>query len=239
MARKRNRVRIRRKRLGGKATVVSPRPGAIAGVLGMGMLEVEERQGRIQLVAIGGEPTRHVAQARPMRANEGVALHGLGEAGRISLLERPFPAALGIELDQLAGAFGGIGIILFLPVGHIVVAILQQLRHRAPFRRLVLREHLEPGVRDELKLRNESMIGHVARHKHGVHTLRPIPFKRLDEDRLRTFVTDVYVAHHGNLEARRTAHRSCRRREHPPRTGRRHRHRSNEKMLSGNVHAGL
>ena len=160
----------------------------------------------------------------------------LGEDRRIGFLERLLPALLRVELDHLGGTFLRRLEFLFLPVGHVVVAVFEELRHRTPVRRLVLGKHLEPGVRHELELEHEAVVGHVARHQDGVHALRAVPFKRLDEDLLRGLVAHVDVAQHAHLHARRAAHRAGRRREHAPRTCRRHRHRTYEKPLTGNVH---
>lgn len=95
-----------------------PGVGAVAGVLRMGVLDVEEGLFRIERVAVGGEPVGDAREGAPavsgrvvgrpgvpVRADEAVAPHGLLEEGRILLAERPAPPAAHVKADGMAEQF--------------------------------------------------------------------------------------------------------------------------------------
>ena len=95
----------------------------------------------------------------------------------------------------------------------------------ATVRRLVVGEHLEPGVCNELELVHEPLVGYVANDHHGVRLLVSEPLKRVDECRRVVILcealasrpkTHMNIAHytkrHIGLAARK---RACVRAEYP------------------------
>ena len=93
----------------------------------------------------------------------------------------------------------------------VVVAVDEQLLDLPSVRRLVVREHRIPRLRDGLQLLGHAGVRHVADHHHRVDTLVAEPFEGVAEREVvppgrhllvRADLRDVDVAHHAKREVR-------------------------------------
>ena len=208
----------------GASVVVAPGPAAVARVLRVRVLEVEEGLLRVEELRVRGEELLHSGDAglllalalvgRPVSADERVAVDLPVHDGRERLVEDPLPVRLLVGAQDVLGALRLVrpellGVAAVAEALVVVVAVDEEALHVATVRRLVVREHLEPGVRHVLELVDEPLVGDVAHDHHGVHALRAEPFERVDEGGgvvalveavARGGEAHVDVAHHAERE---------------------------------------
>ena len=222
-------IRKLRQRAPDGSVIAPPSPRAMARILRVRMLDVEEgrvspKLGRV-LFHVGFDGG-YAFPSVPVRTDERVALDGLLPDGRIRFLEHAFPCG---------GAVGGDGVFRFRIFGppDIMVAVDEQLLDRLSAQPLAVRERLLPRIGHMLQLRDEPLVGHVARDHHAIDALVAKPRERLEKcfRSIRTRrLAHMHVAHHAESQARhrimrrhvqRDWLRQAVRREHPPRL---HRH---------------
>ena len=160
------------------------------------MLEVEEGLLRIKQLLVQGEEVLHAADAGlllafalvggPVRADEGVAVDVPAHHRRVFLVEYLLPVRLLVGAQDVLGAFRIVGPYLLRVAAvvealEVVVAVHEEPLNVAAVGCLVVREHLEPGVRHELQLVDESLVGDVAHYHHGVDALGAEPLEGVDQ----------------------------------------------------------
>ena len=200
MTREGNRIGVLAQYLCHIAVIPAPSPGAVASVLGMRMLDIEER---LLLAQLGGTFGQEVSQAgnvvvMPVCTDEAVSVDLLHPYGRVFLLEASLPRALQIVADTVL--LDIVGTILAdgsAPIGSlcIVVAVYEQLLCIFPVKPLVVGEHLIPSIGHHLQLGFQSLVGHIACYYHSVHPLASEVFQSMYEDIGRLAPTQVDVAY--------------------------------------------
>ena len=206
VAREGHRVRIGREDLRDEAGVVPPRPRAVARVLRVRVLEVEERPLRIERLPVRVQETLELDAERaaavlrlhplpvvPVLAEERVALDHLAVEARVVLVEDLLPPSGQVAAQHVVAAPGAElallrllrmalrGVVAVEVAVVVVVAVDEELLDLPAVGGLVVREDRIPGLRDGLQLLDHAVVGHVAHHHHRVHALVAEPFKGMPE----------------------------------------------------------
>ena len=194
-----------------RSIVATPSPRAVAGVLGVRVLNIEEG------LAVGSQfgimlfeevrEAGNVVLVLPMCTDEVVALDGLHPDGLIVFLEASLPCGRGLPSDALClcrlsthaadGSAPGVAL-------HVVVAIDEELNRLLAVESFVVRKDLEPSICHDLQLRQESLIGHVAGDDDTIHLQTAEILEGVDECRGCVGSTEMDVADDADYEVRLT-----------------------------------
>ena len=158
----------------------------------------------------------------PVAEDERVALDRPRADRLVALVEEAPPELVAVEEEALR-----FGLLARLELGagvgeavHVVVAGEEEARHRAAVRAPVAGEHLEPGGRDGLELRQLVPGGEVAGDEHGVHLapvevaqglLEPVGVRKRRDVDVRKY-PDAQIGRGGALRERRPGRAERRRR---------------------------
>ena len=189
------------------AVPLVPGPGAVAGVLRVGVLREEERTARRELRAVGGEKHPEVllpVPFRPVRPDERIALHRLDEERTPLLAEKLPPVLLHVAVEPV-GISRVVQFALLLRL--VVVDLLVVAGHKHLLRRVgVFPEYVVPGGGYHPHLRHGAAVRKVARDQHGVDALLPEEPQNVAEHVYRAlalvllWLTQVDVAQYADLE---------------------------------------
>ena len=205
-----NSIRKRRQRPHGR-TVVIARGTSVARSLRMRMLAVEERLvlGKRRCVLLHIRFDGRI-EARPLRPDEGVALH-LAAPDYLPLLPaKPLHRLLWVILVAEAmrkHLLLRVAVPASAPRVNVVVAHGNHKLHLAPVGSTTAGEHFVPDGGELLQFVNKPRVRNVARTQHRVHVLRVEPAQRLLELLFRVWLAaDVDVANDAERQTRRLAH---------------------------------
>ena len=189
--------------------VVAPRPRPLNGVPRMRVLRVEERfaVSEVELSGVRLKEGVEVLLVPPVRADERVALDGLGPDRAVRLVENALPH-LGAVFSVVDCSGLEVGFVLALvpaPAANVVVAVHPQLLDVASVRCLAVREHAPETVGRSLDLLDAPGVRDVACDQHAVCAVVAEILKRLDQRVLVAAPFEMYVAQHSERHVWRSS----------------------------------